>query len=123
MVVELTGLWLLASPRDEADWEEGPAGARAQAARQARMAAAEMESLSGVPAGVTPEKEKGGFGWSFLTNLGIILLNRLQFKLEDVHLSFRAAQDSLVICLPSIFTNNLAVARIDNVPNCAIWHS
>ena len=107
MVVELTGLWLLASPRDESDWEEGPAAARAQAARQAKMAAAEMESLSGTASGVHPEKEKGGFGWSFLTSLGIILLNRLQFKLADVHLSFRAAHDSLVSILqpaiPSIF--------------------
>ena len=63
------------------------------------MAAAEMESLSGGPAGAPTEKERGRFGWSFLRSLGIVLLNRLQFKLADVHLSFRAAHDSLVICL------------------------
>ena len=97
MVVELAGLWLLASPRDESDWEEGPAGARAQAAKQARLAAAEMEGVTRGLANGPPEKEKGGFGWSFLMNLGVILLNRLQFKLTDVHISFRADGKNMVL--------------------------
>ena len=89
-MVELSGLWLLASPRDESDWEEGPAGSRAKAARQARLAAAEMAGLPKSGASGLHEKEKGSLGWSFLTHLAVILLNRLQFRISDVHLCFKA---------------------------------
>lgn len=86
MVVELQGVWLLATPRDEADWEEGPARKRAKAARDSEIAAAEVGKLSRGPA---DKEHKAGFGWSFLSHLGVVLLNRLQFSVKDVHFSFR----------------------------------
>lgn len=89
VVVELSGLWLLASPRDESDLEEGPARARAKAARQAQMAAEEVGGMSRRGPGGSSEKEKGGYGWSFLSHLAVILLNRLQFRVKDVHFAFR----------------------------------
>ena len=85
--MELTQVWLLATPRDESDWEEGPAGRRAEAAKEARLAAAEMGRASKTPGsgGETPR----GLGWSFLSHLGAILLNRLQLKVNDVHICFQ----------------------------------
>jgi hypothetical protein len=44
-VVELSDVVLCVSPRDESDWEEGPALRRAQAAKQAQLAAAELAKL------------------------------------------------------------------------------
>ena len=48
--ISLADVYLCAAPRPESDWEEGPAGARAFAAKRARLAAVEMERLS-KPAG------------------------------------------------------------------------
>ena len=43
------------------------------------------------PAGVgaSGDKERPGFKWSFLGHLGSILLNRLQLKINKVHLEFQ----------------------------------
>lgn len=46
MVVELADVRLCASPREESGWEEGPARQRALAAKQAQLAAAELERLA-----------------------------------------------------------------------------
>jgi len=86
-VVELTGVWLLATPRDESDWEEGPAGRRAEAAKEARLAAAEAGRVA-KPPGAGGEAPRG-LGWSFVSHLGAILLNRLQFKVKDVHICYQ----------------------------------
>jgi len=89
VVVELTGVWLVAAPRDESDWEEGPAGRRAEAAKEAQLAAAEMGRVSKTPG--TGAEAPRGMGWSFISNLGVILLNRLQFKVNDVHICYQVS--------------------------------
>jgi len=48
--ISLADVYLCAAPRPESDWEEGPAGDRARAAKRARLKAVEMERLS-KPAG------------------------------------------------------------------------
>jgi hypothetical protein len=45
LVVELSDVLLTVSSREETDWEEGPALRRAQAAKQAQLAAAELAKL------------------------------------------------------------------------------
>lgn len=59
-------------------------------ARAAELAAAEVERLAKRGAAGPPEREKTGYGWSFVTHLGTVLLNRLQFRVRDVHLAFRS---------------------------------
>ena len=44
--ISLADVYLCAAPRPESDWEEGPAGDRARAAKRARLKAVEMERLS-----------------------------------------------------------------------------
>ena len=44
--ISLADVYLCAAPRPESDWEEGPAGERARAAKRARLKAVEMERLS-----------------------------------------------------------------------------
>ena len=46
MVIELADVQVCAAPREEADWEEEPARRRALAAKQAQLAAAELERLA-----------------------------------------------------------------------------
>ena len=46
VVIELADVQVCAAPREEADWEEGPARRRALAAKQAQLAAAELERLA-----------------------------------------------------------------------------
>ncbi len=46
VIVEMADVRLTASPRGEAAWEEGPARRRALAAKQAQLAAAELERLA-----------------------------------------------------------------------------
>lgn len=87
MLIELSDVTLCASPRGEADWEEGPASAREQAAKQAQLAAAELEKLS---RRLAQEKGAGtGTGWSFLSHLGTLLLKKLQLSVNNVHIYFR----------------------------------
>ena len=45
LIVELSDVVLCISSREETDWEEGPALRRAQAAKQAQLAAAELAKL------------------------------------------------------------------------------
>ena len=53
VVIELADVQVCAAPREEADWEEGPARRRALAAKQAQLAAAELERLAKVGPQVT----------------------------------------------------------------------
>jgi hypothetical protein len=111
LVVRLKDVSLRLASRDETDWEEGPALRRAQAAKQAQLAAAELAKLGdrvarggggGGGAGAQPAAAgssaaaaaaaaaaaRGG-RWSLLDVVGSFLLNRLQFSVENVHLSFQ----------------------------------
>ncbi len=54
VIVEMADVRLTASPREEAAWEEGPARRRALAAKQAQLAAAELERLAKAGAQVCP---------------------------------------------------------------------
>jgi hypothetical protein len=80
-------VWLVATPRDESDWEEGPAGRRAEAAKEAQLAGAEMGRVSRSPG--TGAEGSRSMGWSFISHLGVLLLNRLQFKVNDVHICYQ----------------------------------
>ena len=97
-VIELSDVYICISPRTEEDWEEGPAGRRAYATKQAQLSAAEASrQLTGTSAG-----SKGGYGWSFLTWGGSILLNKLQFRVKSTHICFKVNNkcDAMVLAQP-----------------------
>ena len=105
LIVKLRGVRLRLAARDETDWEEGPALRRAQAAKQAQLAAAELAKLGSRVAAGGGGAGGGGAGggaaaaaavarggrWSLVDVIGSFLLNRLQFSVEDVHLSFEVS--------------------------------
>ncbi|DBA81627.1 TPA: hypothetical protein ACH3X1_007382 [Trebouxia sp. C0004] len=87
-VIELSDVFICVSPRPECDWEEGPAKRRAYATKRAQLSAAEASrQLTGASSG-----QKSGYGWSFLTWSGSILLNKLQFRMKRTHICFKAAK-------------------------------
>lgn len=77
--ISLADVYLCASPRSEADWEEGPAGERARKAKRALLAAVEMERLS-KPAG-TAAVDRGSNG-SMADNTGRPSLSSLPFAVQ-----------------------------------------
>lgn len=85
VVVELTDVWLVAGPWEEAEWEEGPAARRGRLAKEARLVAADLARR----AGAGSEREQRGAARSFLSHLATLLLNRLQLRVRGVHLSFQ----------------------------------
>lgn len=86
-IVELSDVYVCVTPRTEADWEEGPAQHRAYATKRAQLSAAEASmQLTGSSSG-----QKGGYGWSFLTWGGSVLLNKLQFRMKRTHICFKAS--------------------------------
>lgn len=93
MVVEMSDVWLCASPRNEEEWEEDLAGQRAQASKQAELAARDLMRLSRPGSkgatGTSGASEGSGFAWSFLSHLSSMLLNRLQMTISNVHISFQ----------------------------------
>jgi hypothetical protein len=108
-VVELSDVVLCVAPREESDWEEGPALRRAQAAKQAQLAAAELAKLgSRVAATGSSSGGTGGkavqqaaaaataaagsgtsWGWMIADYVLSFLLNRLQFSVKNVHVYFQ----------------------------------
>jgi hypothetical protein len=108
LVVRLVDVTLRLAGRDETDWEEGPALRRAQAAKQAQLAAAELAKLGdrvarggaaaasaaaapgAAAAAAAPAAAAAGARgrWSLVDLATGFLLNRLQFSVENVHLSF-----------------------------------
>ena len=64
----------------------GPAQLRELAAKHARLAAIELETLSQPAAVPSPTKSS----WSFVSRLGTLLVNQLQLQIEDVSLRFQA---------------------------------
>ena len=96
LVVELEDVTLEVTSRDDTDWEEGPALRRAQAAKQAQLAAAELAKLgSRVAAEGHKQQEqsasssKGGTRWSIVDYITSYLLNRLQLTVTNVHVCFK----------------------------------
>ncbi|KAA6426735.1 MAG: vacuolar sorting-associated 13F-like [Trebouxia sp. A1-2] len=84
-VIELSDVFVCVSPRPEADWEEAPAKRRAYATKRVQLSAAEASrQLTGASSG-----QKSGYGWSFLTWSGSILLNKLQFRMKRTHICFK----------------------------------
>jgi hypothetical protein len=61
-VVELSDVLLTVSSREETDWEEGPALRRAQAAKQAQLAAAELAKLGSRVAATGSSSRAAGAG-------------------------------------------------------------
>lgn len=91
--MEMSDVWLCASPRQEEEWEESLAGQRAQASKQAELAARDLMRLSrpgskGV-AGAANLPEGSSSGWPFLSHLSAMLLNRLQMTITNVHVCFQ----------------------------------
>lgn len=125
--MELSDVLLSVSAREETDWEEGPALRRAQAAKQAQLAAAELAKLgsrvaatgSGRAGTAGPQQQaeyaaaaaaagvaaaagggtagaavEGGssWGWAIMDYIISFLLNRLQFEVKNVHVSFQVGK-------------------------------
>jgi hypothetical protein len=100
LVVELDDVTLEVTSRNDSDWEEGPALFRAQAAKQAQLAAAELAKLgSRVAAEGHKQQEKasssssskGSTRWSIVDYITSYLLNRLQLTVTNVHLCFKVS--------------------------------
>lgn len=89
----MSDVWLCATPRKEKEWEENLASQRAQAAKQAELAARDLMRLSrpgSKGATGTPATHEGsGFAWSFLSHLSAMVLNRLQMTISNVHVCFQ----------------------------------
>lgn len=93
VLMEMSDVWLSASPRQEEEWEEASAGQRAQASKQAELAARDLMRLSrpGIKgaAGAANLPEGSSSGWPFLSHLSAMLLNRLQMTITNVHVCFQ----------------------------------
>lgn len=104
LVVELSDVVLCVAPREESDWEEGPALRRAQAAKQAQLAAAELAKLgsrvaaTGSSSGAKPAAAAAtsaaagsgtSWGWMIADYVLSFLLNRLQFAVKNIHVYFQ----------------------------------
>lgn len=114
MVVELSDVVLCVAPREESDWEEGPALRRAQAAKQAQLAAAELAKLGSrvaatgssgqgpqqagtaaatAAAGTAGNSSSSGggttWGWMIADYVVSFLLSRLKFAVKNVHVYFQ----------------------------------
>ena len=87
--IELSGVTLRATARDETDWEEGPARRRAQAAKQAELASAELEKLSKRVAQAGLYRLANKSRWSVAEYVSTYLLNSLQLSIKDVHVYFK----------------------------------
>lgn len=116
LVVELSDVVLCVAPREESDWEEGPALRRAQAAKQAQLAAAELAKLgsrvaatgsssgggSAKPAAAAPAAAAAGagsgtsWGWVIADYVLSFLLNRLQFAVKNIHVYFQVSSAQLL---------------------------
>jgi hypothetical protein len=107
LVVELSDVVLCVAPREESDWEEGPALRRAQAAKQAQLAAAELAKLGSRVAGTGSSADRApqptaaaaaaaaasagsgtSWAWAIADYVLSFLLNRLQFSVKHVHVYF-----------------------------------
>lgn len=99
VVVELSDVHLRVALRRDADLEEGPAGERAWAAKQAELAAAELAALAATSAvgggggadaggGGAGGGGKGGVLWGFMQHVLSMLVNRLQLTVRNVHVEF-----------------------------------
>lgn len=101
VVIELEEVHLCLGLLDGADLEPGPAGERAWAAKQAQLALAELQAAqeggsnggsssgsSGNGGGDAGEGRKGML-WSFLQHLVTMLVNRLQLRVRNVHVSLQ----------------------------------
>jgi len=89
VVIELSDVQLRVALRTTDDLEGLPAGDRAWAAKQAQLAAAELQALAGGgPAPAPDAAASRGVLWSLLQHLFTTLLNRLQLTVRNVHISF-----------------------------------
>ncbi len=75
------------------------AAPRAQAAKQAELAARDLMRLSRPGsksmAGASAASEGSGFAWSFLSHLSAMLLNRLQMTIISIHVCFQVSLTSV----------------------------
>lgn len=119
VVVHLSDVWLCACPRTEEEWEEDMAGKRAQAAKQAELAALDLIRLSkpgGKVAGASGEGSS--LASSFLSHLGTMLLNRLQMTIRNIHFCFKVCSRHML----GYMTHSSAMVTDDcKVPACMTW--
>lgn len=90
IVVELSDVYFCATPWTEAQWEEGPAQKRRQAANMAHLGSAAVQKTSR-SLSASNTAQKGGFGWSLLSWIGSILLNKLQLSVRQVHVCLKVS--------------------------------
>ena len=108
VVLHLSDVWLCACPRTEAEWEEGKAGQRAQAAKQAELAALDLIRQS-KPGGKSAAagNEGSSLASSFLSHLGTMLLNRLQMTICNIHICFKVCIHMQYMCFTDTITRTL----------------
>ena len=98
-MVEFSDVYICGSPRSEADWEEGPAKQRAQAAKEAQLIAAELEKATQPTDKTQGSGDSRSYGWSLVTHLGTLLLRGLQLSIHNLHICFKVGSPSDAPCL------------------------
>lgn len=92
------------------------AACRAQAAKQAELAARDLMRLSrpgskGM-AGASAASEGSGFAWSFLSHLSAMLLNRLQMTITSIHICFQVSLPSACAVQKQIMNKSLPALQL-----------
>ena len=95
-MVEVSDVYVCACPWTEAQWEEGPAQKRRHAANMAQLDSAEVQKAS-KSLSSSSSSQKGGFGWSLLSWIGSILLNKLQLSVQRVHICLKASRNFCLV--------------------------
>eukprot|EP00803_Ostreobium_quekettii_P009394 evm.model.scf_204.13 EVM.evm.TU.scf_204.13 scf_204:99162-102872(-) len=112
IVVELSDVTLSCTPWDEHEWSGEASIKRARAAKQAQVAAAELEKLSTKVAA-----DRGGdgrnFRWILMTSLWSLLLRRLQLSVSNVHIFFQGEEIVKVLSFSALFVYWIPTAPKD----------
>lgn len=90
LVIKLQDVCLHVAPRDLSDWEAASASRRADASKQAQLAAWELHNLPGKLAGGKAGKPQDGKqqSQSLTSHLASMLLDRLQLSVDGVLVCF-----------------------------------
>lgn len=117
VVIELSDVHLCLGLLDESDLAAGPAAERAWAAKQAELAVAELEAAAAASGGVPGMAGPGGSNpaasgdggkaegskgmlWSFLQHMVTMLVNKLQLRVRNVHISLQVGSGGVATSGP-----------------------
>ncbi|GAQ80498.1 Vacuolar protein sorting-associated protein [Klebsormidium nitens] len=81
IIVALEDVVVTSGPREDAEWEAGPAEKRALAAKKAKLAAAEIRKLS---ERVSEDKS----GQSFMSYLSAKIIDNVQVAVKNIHIKY-----------------------------------